>query len=196
MWYDWQPLAKKADLANYLPLTDAKTNGTFIVGPNSTLGDNIAKFYVKNSKRSVSYEVGADGQAWLWDYTNNKAIVTSKADGTNTFNGTATNANSVGGASLSDIQGWVGANYLPLSGGIVSKNGTKVMGIHNTNSVYTLFEFYGSGSELGSIGCDGVDNLVFRTVASGTKNVLHTGNSAKVAIQSTAPTDTSALWVW
>ena len=27
-------------------------------------------------------------------------------------------------------------------------------------------------------------------------NILHTGNSAKVAIQSSAPTDTSALWVW
>ena len=45
---------------------------------------------------------------------------------------------------------------------------------------------------------DGVATLIKNTNGSAivSGQLLHTGNSAKVAIQSSAPTDTTALWVW
>lgn len=143
-----------ADLANYLPKSGGEINGTTDL--KSYDATNIA-MNVANSLRSIGMRVYSNGVADFFDYTNNKNIFRSMADGTNTFNGTAT-------------------GNLPLSGGTVTKNGTKVMGIHNTNSDYTLFEFYGNGSELGSLGFDGVNNPMYRGADGKTGTLLHTGN--------------------
>lgn len=59
---------------------------------------------------------------------------------------------------------------------IFSNNGTKVMGIHNTNSAYTLFTFYGQDAELGSLGFDGANNPMYRGADGKTGSLLHTGN--------------------
>ena len=154
-WSGWQTFATTADLAKYLPLTGGTVNGNVTVKADDTSQRIHA---LQNSLRRVFQTIAPSGNYNLYDGTNSKPIIVSTLDGTNTFNGTAS------------------GNLLLSGGGIVAKNGTKVMGIHNTNSTYTLFEFYGQNAELGSIGFDGVDNLVFRTVASGTKNILHTGN--------------------
>lgn len=111
--------------------------------------------------------------------------------------------------------------YLPLTGGTV--NGSiKANGIESTDGfVHStrsgklhLFKFTDSvgewGSQIRDYKADGSYNsLIFQNTnkifwgtfdANNTKTgggeILHTGNSSKVVISQTAPSDTSALWVW
>ena len=49
---------------------------------------------------------------------------------------------------------------------------------------------------LGFLGFENVHTPIFSDSNGNPYPLHHDGNSAKVAIQSTAPSDTSALWVW
>lgn len=171
-WTDWKVFASEADLAKYLPLTGGKIDGTgyFPLEINGTSSYN--ENYIRLSSNGIVL-----GSLGFYGANNPRFVSTD------------------GVASPLLHTGNMASHVLPLSGGgIVAKNGTKVMGVHNTNSVYTLFEFYGQNAELGSVGFDGVNNLIFRPVESGTKQIHHDGNSAKVHIGTSAPSDTSAVW--
>lgn len=94
------------------------------------------------------------------------------------------------------------ANYLPLIGGVIG-NGTDhyPLVIKGNDAKRATIGFRdNSNNTLGYLGFLNADNLVF--FASDSKGlgngnaILHTGNSAKVVVSETAPSDTSALWVW
>lgn len=99
------------------------------------------------------------------------------------------------------------ANYLPKTGGHVTGNI-----YHRVESATTLVDRYTNSVVEIQFGVwsDGFRGLydstsgknIIRLKPDGTMQIdgnntpLHSGNSAKVAIQSSAPTDTSALWVY
>lgn len=91
------------------------------------------------------------------------------------------------------------ANYLPLSGGTVTKGSVLSFGKtdDSTLSGDLGIGFYGNAFEIWERGGENRGaKLDLSKCAGGTgSELLHTGNSAKVAIQSTAPTDTTSLWV-
>ena len=94
-----------------------------------------------------------------------------------------------------------GGNYhyyaLPLTGGTVTSPYGTVMTLRSTAGNEVVMQYRNSADDNeGSLGFNGIDNPIFKKTDGTNLQLLHTGNSAKVAIQSTAPTDTSALWVW
>ncbi len=167
-WSGWQTLATTADLAKYLPLTGG------YLEKNSA---NDVDLGLKNTVRDIRLRTYANGYFALTDVANNKSIISSTTDGTNTFNGTAT-------------------GNLPLSGGTVTSNTSKPIKVNSTSSVRaSLIEFLISGVEVGSLGIkDGVP-MFANADWSKEYQLHHDGNSAKVHIGTTAPLDTSSLWI-
>lgn len=167
--------AKKKDLANYFPKSGGEVNGNVEV--KSTTNE-VRKVAVENFLRRVTLEVGTDGTVYLWDATNNKPLASFTLDGSNTINGTA-------------------SGNLPLDGGGTVKAPISCpMGIQNTASLISMLEFLGKDGRLGLLGFDGADNPIFYDTSHRRHSLLHDGNSAKVVISDTAPSDTSALWVY
>lgn len=86
---------------------------------------------------------------------------------------------------------------LPFSGGTLTSSGADTLVINRTTAGKSSWvTFNNNGLFRGRLGVS--DDSKARVVL-GTGNeeeILHTGNSNAVKIQSTAPTDTSALWVW
>ena len=79
--------APKEDLAKYLPLTGGTVDGNVTV---ATTGNVTRVVGLKNTVREINNLLySGDGFYALRDMTNSKNILTSSADGTNTFNGTA-----------------------------------------------------------------------------------------------------------
>ena len=113
---------------------------------------------------------------------------------------------------LSNVQPWRSLDdYLPLTGGTIT--GEVLLGSGygrlNSNTVASaLASMNTPGEYLVNSRTLSINNsngrtldkcLYIRDLVNGTKtdyNVLHTGNSNPVAISSTAPTDTTALWAW
>ena len=92
--------------------------------------------------------------------------------------------------------GNVGDYALPISGGrlvVSSPIGMRVSNVADSNGTFIGFDDV--GGPIGYLGCrhDGVPLYSNGNVGY---PLHHDGNSAKVAIQETAPTDTTALWVW
>ena len=140
----------------FFPKGGGEVNGNVVVDKKATsAAETLVK--VVNTLGGVGLIISDGGNHGIWSNVHNKWLLKSELNGYTVVDAVA-------------------SGNLPLTGGTVTKNGTKVMGINNTNSVYTLFEFYGQGAELGSIGFDGVNNLIFRQVEGGTKKLLHTGN--------------------
>lgn len=133
---------------------------------------------LKNSKRQITHQIGEDGSYRLNDNTNGgNSIISSTPTGTNTFNGTASkNVLSVNGT----------AHMSTLGGFMFSRN---------SGTVCTP-KYEGNGVILGYLGFGAVDSPIMYT-ADGkySRSLLHTGNSAKTVISSTAPSDTTALWI-
>lgn len=174
--HDSDYFAKNTDLANYYPKTGGTVSGDLIAYTND---DSVRTVSVANAHRTVVNRVYANGLFQMYDNTNKKAIIVSDADGTNTFNGTA-------------------SGNLPLSGGgTVKKANAAPIVLDNTSSNTSLTGYSGTNGMLGYLGFNGADNPVYVNSAFNTvKSLHHDGNSAKVAIQSSAPSDTSALWVY
>ena len=183
-WTNWEEVATTADLANYLPLDGNATkkgrldnNGNVNIYSSDAVARNLV---IYNSLKSIGLAVATDGTFRFRDNTNSKDIISSTADGTNTFNGTAT-------------------GNLPLNGGGTVKTdtgrGIKIQRKSNAQYVYAGIDYGSLAEEYGSLGFDR-PNMPIMVDTSGTaKKLLHEGNSAKVSISATAPSDTSALWV-
>lgn len=128
-----------------------------------------------------------------------RGLVASKDDLANylPINGTANNSNALGGASLTDVQGWVDTNYFKNTGGTITKAGSVPLILNNTANAYTYLGYQSKGTLIGRLGFKSTNVPSIMTADGSAEYVLHhDGNSAKVAIQSSAPTDTSALWVY
>ena len=169
--------AKLSDLAKYLPLTGGKVTGNIEVTSDGVKDRDIT---LSNSKRKVISRVSDGGVYVLHDVTNGKRIIESTANGTNTFNGTA-------------------SGNLPLTSGsakTLEVRANTVLKVNNTGGGdYTWLQFLNGDTTLGYIGYN--KNKVPLVSIDGTPStLLHTGNSAKVVVSSTAPSDTSALWVY
>lgn len=187
-WDGWEEVTTTADLANYFKNTGGTIDGHVIVRG----ADSIIQMSLRNNTRLIQQEITASGIYQLYDVTNSKAIVRSTTDGTNTFNGTAT-------------------GNLPLTGGTLT--GSLTLKTDNISSRARTCSFYNADDTnygaLGAYSENGVIKYMYLgTTYERSKNlsvtaddlmwknndVHHDGNSAKVAIQSTAPTD--GLWVW
>lgn len=168
-WSGWNIFATTEDLANYLPLT----------GGAQYKADYLYN-YLRTDLRNVLYGIDDKGVLLVLDQTNGKQIIQSTASGTTNFYGT--------------LQGTATGN-LPITGGRIDKADSVPLKLNNTNSVLSLLEFMGIGGRLGLLGFNGADNPIFYNTSGSELPLLHSGNSAKVAIQSTAPSDTNSLWV-
>lgn len=85
-------------------------------------------------------------------------------------------------------------NYLPLTGGTIAKEGYEPLTINNqiatASGVYVKYQI--NGTNCGNLGFGGLNKPTFYPTGGGTaKEILHTGNSAKVHIGTTAPNDTT-----
>lgn len=178
----WNETATTADLANYFPISGGEIDGNVRI---SSSGTTARYEKIENSARAISFGVTSSGAAYLQDDTNSKSIISSTADGTNTFNGTASGNLPL---NLNSIQAEIK---------IGKWDRLKIVRNDSASNSYSSLVFANASGNLGGIGYDGNGNLI-KISADGAeqnaKQILHTGNSAKVAIQSTAPTD--GLWVW
>ncbi len=90
------------------------------------------------------------------------------------------------------------ANHvLPKSGGKLSTSVSSPLTLESTTTDSTNIVFNGASGTLGHIGFVGANTpAVWNSDSVTWYNLLHTGNSAKVVVSQTAPSDTTALWVW
>lgn len=86
---------------------------------------------------------------------------------------------------------------LPNTGGEIAAPKTAPLSVHNssTDGTNIFLAFKLNTSTLGYLGFKGADNPVVYSANMGTKTLHHDGNSAKVHIGTSAPSDTSALWI-
>jgi hypothetical protein len=95
------------------------------------------------------------------------------------------------------LDGKHASDFLPITGGTLSQPNSVVLNIHNTaaNSLYSLLYFYANSVGLGALGFMGANNPILYTTDGAAKGLLHEGNSSKVIVSTTAPADTTAVWI-
>lgn len=150
--------AKKLDghgAEYFFPKSGGAINGNLTV---NTTEDTYRTINLKNATRALEFALYSGGAFRLYDGTNNKAIITSTADGTTTFNGTA-------------------SGNLPLDGGTIKSTSNVPVVFNTTNSNPNVLRFQRNGANLGHIGFVGVDEPTFINGAGDkVKYLLHTGN--------------------
>lgn len=179
-WSKWEKVttltALLAELAKYIP----KTGGTF-TGNVRITGSTEADsgFIVGNDNGNISLVVSSAGSVGLWASMLNKWLIYANKDGKVEVNGTAT-------------------GNLSLYGGGTVNGGYTVLGINNNVSNNGVaMKFSALDETFGFFGFAGKDIPVFiPNTGSGSKALHHDGNSARVHINQTAPSDTAALWVY
>lgn len=175
-WIGWIEL----NLAKYLPLIGGIVDGDITLASTNAVARRLI---VKNSKRRIDLEVGPDGVGYLFDSTNGKAIIQSSLDGTNAINGTASGNLALNGATTQTVKA-------PADTPMAVDNAAS-----GASSSYISFKCEGENR-----GFIGFRNGIARVIGadgndSGIGDILHSGNSAKVHIGTSAPSDTTALWI-
>ncbi len=101
------------------------------------------------------------------------------------------------GGNADTLDGKHASDFLPITGGTLAQPNSVVLNIHNTavNSLYSLLYFYANSVGLGALGFMGTNNPILYTTDGATKGLLHEGNSSKVIVSTTAPADTTAVWI-
>lgn len=171
-WMGWGVGVTKADLVNYLSIKGGTITGILNVGSDTDTDTKM--FNIQNAKKRVALEMNPHGVFYMYDYTNGKAIIESSADGTSVFNGVA-------------------SACLPLSGGLATN-----INIGNLDTLgmsgFRMKDI--NGTIVGYLGMSS-DNELYKWngIATAKTKFLNTGNSNAVKISSTAPSDTTALWV-
>lgn len=91
------------------------------------------------------------------------------------------------------------AKYLPLTGGTVKAKYDRyaiIVEAENADSGASTIRYSLAGTVLGEIGISSTNGAFYREGATNTNYKLHhDGNSAKVHIGTSAPSDTTALWI-
>ena len=171
------------DLANYLDKNiGGYIKGTVIVSKLMSIGEdsdtNAKEFNIRNSARRVQFYLDETGNLTFYDNTNKKQVFQTKADGTNTFNGTA-------------------SGNLPLNGGgTVQAANSNPLKVKNTSGNDCYIPFVGKSGTLGYLGFSDINSLMFVTAdAAAATVILHTGNSVRVVPATSAPSDTTVLWI-
>lgn len=144
----------------------------------ATTGNVTRAIILKNNIREVDTLMYAtDGNYALRDVTNSRNIFTATNDGTNTWYGIA-------------------SECLPLAGGTIKNTTNASFVLQNTsaNQIYT--RYVGPTETLGYLGFSAKNTPAVTLGSGGLYTLHHDGNSAKVAIQEAAPSDTSSLWVY
>lgn len=167
-WTGWNEF----DLANYLPLTGGILTGSL----RSKVTSGETGFIAENDKGLLSLIINGNGTRGLYSSDLAKWFIYANPDGAVKVNGTA-------------------SGNLPLTGGTVSKAGRSPIELRSTNSNNVTTLYSGTSGTLGELGFIGVDNPTFRNTSGVNNTLLHTGNSAKVHIDTSAPSDTTALWI-
>lgn len=177
-------------LANYLPKTGGDVDGNLTAYSNSATARILA---VQNSIKRISHYVDIDGSYTIKDVTDGENIL-RRANGTNTFNGTASGNLPLTGGT---VNGAVSLNGVVSTKAQinVSAPGYYPLNLTRTDDDPTYITFTGSSGGLGKLGFRKLGVPAYMNGDGVSFPLLHTGNSAKVAIQETAPTDTTALWV-
>jgi len=130
------PIANSDDLDSYLPLTGGTLTGKLTLTDDLTMGTVdivngkrvywISKLNDSTDTRTIWAGFANGNNSWyLYDYTNNKSIISSLATGVNNFNGNATTATSADTATSATQDGdgnVITDTYLPLSGGTLTGN--------------------------------------------------------------------------
>ena len=172
-WTGWRINATTADLAKYLPKTGGYLSGNLTVQKTDA---SEARYTVQNSLRTASLLANGSGELGLYD--NALGWIFKSLSSGNTFNGTA-------------------SGNLPLTGGRINGTGYFPLEVNGTSSNNENYiKFLSNGTVLGSLGFYGVYKPRFVATDGVAYMLLHTGNSAKVVISQTAPSDTAALWVY
>lgn len=180
-WSGWEKLSTAADLANYLPLTGGTINGDIKQRIDT---EAFMQHQLKNAKRNVYFQIAPDGGFYLYDETNNKYIFLASLGGGYTWYGTATGNVPLSGGT---VDGNLAVN------GTLAANGTLIA--NDVNNAFSYIVFRGKGSNIGYLGINAGGEPAFMDTAYAARTLLHTGNSAKVHIGTSAPSDTSALWI-
>lgn len=122
------------------------------------------------------HQIRESGNYSFWDTTKAEAVFTVPLSGTNTFNGTASGNLALESAYNQNVKA---PQTTPFS-------------VNNTTSgATTVYMGYKTGDTVqGYIGFDNGEAVVYNK-----GKIFHTGNSAKVVVSATAPSDTSSVWV-
>ena len=176
----------------FLPLTGGNLSNTVrIIREDET----DIMFRLANSLHAGHFAVTSNGNFGLYDSTHSKWVVQVGSSGQMYIDGGKTPIHT----------GNMASHVLPLTGGTLTgdlkfkKSGypteTRII---NYNGA-TFIRDYTDENNYTDLSITQAGNLLHKHKRDGkiTENtVLHTGNSAPVVIQETAPSDTTALWVW
>lgn len=187
-WSNWETLVTTEDLANYLPLSgDIPLPRNVNVGSATT--NHVVWMGFLNTVRNLSWQLLTDGTFRLSDNTNGNAPIVFGANGTNTFNGTATNANNLFGKYGSEV----GILHNPNYGGVeyaynVSMDEPGLFpNVNNANSVLTLNRH--AGEYTSQMGFSSNGRLYYRIFDAEAMNstkpwreILDTGNYSDYAL--------------
>lgn len=200
----YNPIANKA-VAEALENVDAKTlDGHeaeyFFPKSGGTVNGNIdlhgridistdtaeaVRNYLRNANRSMMFFLAEDGAFNVYDNTNSKFIMQALADGTNTFNGTASGNLPKANGTVNGVLNFKRSNEYTGYGRINQD--------HNETTNYGLYlrDYDADGNFVGIRISQSDDKVYYRDKATYQRELLHTGNSAKVHIGTTAPNDTT-----
>lgn len=143
--------------SEYITTDGGTIDGNVLVGSDEAVRRDFELF---NSIRDILLRVYENGDFMLYDKTHGKNIVTSSADGTNAFNGTAS-----GNVALVN-------NSTPQ----VLTYSADTLCINNGNGGKTLLHYYGASVDLGYLGFAEANKPIFQTTGGNAKELLHTGN--------------------
>lgn len=138
-----------------------KSGGTIDGAINQSKTDTTAiSRYLQNSTRKIQEFINSTGSYGLSDVTNGKNIIVSTADGTNTFNGTA-------------------SGNLPLTGGTLKRADFVLLTLESTLAGdRPTIKFVGTSGTLGYLGFEETQNPCYFTASGASRTLLHTGNMA------------------
>lgn len=176
------------DLAKYLPLTGGKLTGGLDISMSTPYID-----FVSDNAKDYTIRV-IEGSKGVLDIMN----------GDNAGKRLRIDTNSLTGVNTPLHTGNMASHVLPLTGGTINitnnmdfrRASDVVIGVKNTTSdgktSYISMQAAGAANNVYIGNNDGEPYVIGKTVGY----ILHTGNSAKVVINKTAPSDESALWVY
>lgn len=180
-WAEWTRVVKIADLANYLPLTGGTINGELLFKKAENGYGKIQKANADADYGTYVSDFSADGNAiGLRVCANEGKIYHVKGSASNEILHT----------------GNIADHVLSKNGGRLTRQDNVIMELESTHQNFPLIGFFGTGGQLGNLGFNGVGNPCYAENNGTARTLHHDGNSAKVVISSTAPSDTSALWVY
>ena len=148
---NWETYETFLDLANYLPNVGGTVTGNVsLYNPNNDIG-----LFVHNGIHDINIATTTYGSAGIYSPTLQQWILVSNANGTNTFNGTA-------------------SGNLPLSGGEITGTNDNPLSIDGKGQAFIRFLTDGVGN--GYFGVDANGKLITNIGGYGWADILHTGN--------------------